>query len=415
MRAVAICVIAVLLLTAGPAAAQPADACLSRPTFSAWLNCRIEAAVVRKAGASGEEKQAEPPSIANNSTSLLDLSSAPDLIGVGLTFLGIRRAGGDDTASTTSLTATAYSLVAAAQGADIFNADFYERYANWRRVSFTVGQQASQNDGKGFDQKATIVAEKILLLNSRELSRSDNLGAVQGALDKAAVSTAQTMFAVTTLLWSHSDQKRTLPEFTIDALDDTNFKATLTALPASTWPDVDSLIDANLRAQIALRGELVGLIAKIKRRPQLSIASASKLRTGTGPDEHRFAAIFDYGIAARLSTTLNASMDVVKGHDALIRDATTGRAAGALNLKLRAGNPFESDEPTSLGLAADAVRKHGAWTYSAQFKIDVAIAHGIRLPISVTRASRADLIDEKDVRGLFGFTIDMSKLAAALK
>ncbi len=89
MRAVAICVIADVLLTAGPVAAQTTDGCLSRPTFSAWLNCRIEAAVVRKAGASGEEKQAEPPSLANNSTSLLDLSSAPDFIGVGLTLLGV--------------------------------------------------------------------------------------------------------------------------------------------------------------------------------------------------------------------------------------------------------------------------------------------------------------------------------------
>ena len=46
MRAAAICVIADVLLTAGPVAAQTTDACLSRPTFSAWLNCRIEAAVV---------------------------------------------------------------------------------------------------------------------------------------------------------------------------------------------------------------------------------------------------------------------------------------------------------------------------------------------------------------------------------
>ena len=415
MRAVAICLIADILLTAGPVAAQTTDACLSRPTFSAWLNCRIEAAVVRKAGASGEEKQAEPPSLANNSTSLLDLSSAPDFIGVGLTLLGVRRSGGDDTASTTSVTATAYSLVAAAQGADIFNAGFYERYANWRRVSFTVGQQAAQNEGKGLDQRATIVGGKVLLLNSRELSRSDNLGALQGALNKAAISTAQTMFAVTALLWSHSDQKRTLPQFTTEALADANFKAALTALPPSTWPDVDRLIEGNLRDQVALNTELVGLIVDIKRRPQLSIASTSKLRTGTGPDEHRFAAIFDYGLATRLSTTLNASVDFVRGHDALIRDATTGRAAGALNLKVRTGNPLQSDEPTSLAVAADAIRKGGEWTYSAQLKIDVAIANGVRLPISVTRASRADLINEKDVRGLFGFTIDLSKVAAALK
>jgi hypothetical protein len=223
------------------------------------------------------------------------------------------------------------------------------------------------------------------------------------------------MMAVSTLLLARSGQKQTLAEFASNALSDKNFKTTLAALPAATWPEVERAIEANLSAQLGLDSSIRNLIAEIKRRPQLSFAATTKMRGGNDPDEYRLGAIFDYGIAERLSTTLNATVDIIRARDGILRDSTVGRAAGALTLRLSEVNPFDADEPTALAVAGDVSSWNGDWRYSVQFKLDVALFRGLRLPISVTRASRVDLIDEKEIRGLFGFTIDTSKLAAAFR
>lgn len=39
---------------------------------------------------------------------------------------------------------------------------------------------------------------------------------------------------------------------------------------------------------------------------------------------------------------------------------------------------------------------------------------GLKIPVSVTFANRTELIDEKEVRGNVGFTVDLSKLQSSL-
>jgi len=40
---------------------------------------------------------------------------------------------------------------------------------------------------------------------------------------------------------------------------------------------------------------------------------------------------------------------------------------------------------------------------------------GFELPLSITISNRTDLIDEVEVRGMVGFTIDTSQVLAALR
>jgi hypothetical protein len=54
-------------------------------------------------------------------------------------------------------------------------------------------------------------------------------------------------------------------------------------------------------------------------------------------------------------------------------------------------------------------------TYTGQLKMSIPIAAGIDFPVSVSFASRTDLVKETSVKGRFGFTFDFAKLAAALK
>ncbi|HWP44297.1 MAG TPA: hypothetical protein VNO14_13720 [Blastocatellia bacterium] len=46
----------------------------------------------------------------------------------------------------------------------------------------------------------------------------------------------------------------------------------------------------------------------------------------------------------------------------------------------------------------------------AQFKVDVPIAYGLRIPISFTYANATELSAKREFRANFGLTLDMDKL-----
>jgi hypothetical protein len=48
--------------------------------------------------------------------------------------------------------------------------------------------------------------------------------------------------------------------------------------------------------------------------------------------------------------------------------------------------------------------------YIGQLKLTIPLFDGISLPISLSVANRSDLINEKTVKGRFGFTFDLTKL-----
>jgi hypothetical protein len=97
-------------------------------------------------------------------------------------------------------------------------------------------------------------------------------------------------------------------------------------------------------------------------------------------------------------------------------DPRAGRIAGQFQFQL-------NEEPASLigrkpfyfYLGGDASFQSGmATTYHAQGKFSFSIYDGIEFPISVTFASRRNLIDEKKVEGQFGFTFDTARLLKAI-
>ena len=76
-----------VLIVSNAAVARAQD----NPTqdFTDWLNRRLQAAVAPVVGASTPGKQVETPSIADNSTALVDKAGAPDLIGIAMQFFNL--------------------------------------------------------------------------------------------------------------------------------------------------------------------------------------------------------------------------------------------------------------------------------------------------------------------------------------
>jgi hypothetical protein len=119
----------------------------------------------------------------------------------------------------------------------------------------------------------------------------------------------------------------------------------------------------------------------------------------------------------RLSITGNASYEL---KDTPEETSQGGRAAAALVFQ-----PFHDrlvgPKPLRVTLAAE-----GKWmeneqpSYKGQLKVNLPIPRvqwlsGFEIPISITVANRTELVDEQEVRGLVGFTIDTSQVLAQFR
>ncbi|HET9358251.1 MAG TPA: hypothetical protein VFO58_00785, partial [Vicinamibacterales bacterium] len=328
---------------------------------------------------------------------------------------------GDSDATTggTAITASAYSLLAAAYGKDpLSDRDFYYDNANWRRFSFTLGRMPARDDGLALNSEATIVGAKLVLMNLREIARDENFTLVQDALNEANVKFAGIANAVQGLLAAAAGSNDPVG-FAAKSLGSKTFKETLGTMDEELSKQIDAAILARIEAEVAMRTAIAEKITEVKTRPQISVAWSSNVRDTTAPNQHRFEGIADYGLAPRLGFTANVGVDFVEWKNLpQPPDAATtvGRAAASLSLALgSAGNRIVLEEPVTLAFALDLQFTNSDTDYRAQLKLDFPVAGGITIPVSLTWADRAEAIEEKEIRGLFGFTIDTSKLAAALR
>lgn len=192
----------------------------TNPNLNDDLNARIQEAVRARIQQRENTKQAETPAATTNSTSLVDTSSAGDLVNVGLAIAGLT--GDDDGANSTnsvSVTASAYAFFAAAKNMDPLNPGFYNRHSGWRRLSFTLGYD-DEKLKDGTTEKAPIFGFKYLFVDKRDpsLRRHDKDFATIGAhLQKASVafgnlsSAVDFSFAKSTIV----RQKFLIPQFRV--------------------------------------------------------------------------------------------------------------------------------------------------------------------------------------------------------
>jgi len=179
---------------------------------------------------------------------------------------------------------------------------------------------------------------------------------------------------------------------------------------------IDEFIDrqltaAELTAFRNLDADVRNAVERIRRAPQFSLAFLSKQRR-IGFDEYLGELIFDYGVANRVNLSLNGSYRY--NDSKLIGGDVRGFSfAGQLRFQLNRENligkkPFFFDVATQGNWMTG-----GKSIYKTQAKITLPIADGIEFPVSVTYANRTELIDEKEVRGQFGFTLDTARLIRA--
>src|SRR5215831_2343866 len=115
--------------------------CESKPNFDSWLDCHVFALVVAKMNQRGNTQQAESPSLASSSTSLVDQSSAPDLGAIAMNLGSPGSQTNDTKTASGTITTSLYALYAGIKKHNALDPALYNSGTNWRRFSATFGRE----------------------------------------------------------------------------------------------------------------------------------------------------------------------------------------------------------------------------------------------------------------------------------
>lgn len=409
-----------------------ADACLPPgPTpafdFNTWINCRVRDLVVAKINQRGTNKQVQLPSLSEATTSLVDQTEAPDLVGLALNLSGVNSEA--DNKDATSFTTSAYAVFAAASQHDPLDPVFYKKYADLRRFSFSFGREAAdETAAAGLKQKSIVIGTKILLVNRRDVSKRRNrvlLDPLSVQLGSSAPDFLATADEVQNYLYSQFAAGLGLPSnpaaadlITFNGVisNTAQFYGLIHSLSDDQKTAITRILEKRIDSQIVLSESTQRVIDNIRRAPQFAFTFQSKLRGNTGTDEYRTGIAFDYGISNRMNLALNGTFDYTDSK-IIGGDSRGGRFAVESYFHLTPEKKlFSGKDPIVLGLAGE-----GKWmtsklpTYTGQFKITFPLFDGISLPLSISYANRKDLLTESRVKGNFGFSFDLAKLLKGVK
>ncbi len=177
---------------------------------------------------------------------------------------------------------------------------------------------------------------------------------------------------------------------------------------------VEKMIDEHQAQFSALFQATVDAAHNIRNDRQWSVAYYADLRNAEGYNQHRGEMAFDWGLSTRVNWTANASVDF---WDAKSFGPNRSGGRAATEFQYRITEDPNVPQPFLLSFSGFGEwLTHTSPTYKAQAKLTIPLGQktGVSVPMSVTYASRTDLIQESHTEARFGFSFDAAKVAAAL-
>ena len=343
-------------------------------------------------------KQSAPPASTTNSTSLVERSSAPDLLGFGLDFLNLSDNSGEKKSATPkTISFSAYALKSLLSNEDPLDPEIYNRNQQWRKLSFTVGYEVPENT----NGRDPTVGVKWLIYNGRDVSTVDNqseLQKIQTALDASAIGFSAIrgdvrLYIFALLKKRPSAQMPTgvaftdLADFDTNVVSDTTkFESIISSLTDAEKKNIDSIVSKYISVFVNLDTVSKNVVTTIRTKPQLGLAISTTQRRGGRPDEYSGALTFDKGIGTS-SITINGSF--VYKNNVSGKDFRGGKFAAAIHLPLQGFKPLAYSDPLMFSLEANATGMTGiAPIYNAQAKLTIPFPKlpGVEIPLSVSVA-----------------------------
>ena len=171
-------------------------------------------------------------------------------------------------------------------------------------------------------------------------------------------------------------------------------------------------VEANIDPFLALNRESVELVSEIRGAPQLSLGFTARL-SQQNRDAYSIGVVLDRDLSPGMAWTLNAGLEIREAFGSLEEELG---ATFATEIAIALGEESLTDaRGARLSLAARGSFMEDTDTQvQVQGKLTVPLAAGLEFPISVTWANRTDLIDESDLFGQIGFSMDTAVLLRAL-
>lgn len=392
--------------------------CTSKTSWNTWLNCIIDARVTERSGTAKDlvvrdgtirngSKNADGSAIESSSTSLVDQTSRPDLLGLAthLAKLDSKVAGSQQDSFTFST--TAYALYAAANKRDPLDPAFYALGRQWRRVSFSVARELPDDKSSSVLGPDTVIAGRVLILDGRDLARAENTALVQSDVQTrvaAAVSHAKIDEEIARLL----DVNATLKNTTGEA-----FQSQLASKLSGHEDAINAIIDSYLTVLNAERQLLSNIEQAIRKRTQWSVNVSSKRYGSSTPDEYRFESAFDLGPHPRITASANAGFTYIN-NKSKGANSNGARAAGQIDFRLT--QSMSDPRPVIVSIASEGQwHVTGGDIYQIQAKTSIPFLDGLEVPIALTWANRTQLQNRSTFRIRFNFNADFARLATKLK
>ena len=385
-------------------------------TFDQWVDSRIDK-IVMDFNSKSPLKQKESESSTPSSTSLVDQSAASDFVALALNMLPF--AGDpdspDDNDKATTITISAYSLIAWGSGKEITDPQLYKKYTTWRRLNLTLGSAESKLAEDNSNKLATVVGLKWLIINGQDIYSKTGMmeiDKVHAAVNAASAEGAQLKREIQRIMFQSrggGDDAR-FAAFIIDNFSEATFPSLAASLSNDTKDQIDKAILGRLPAFANLSIAIQQAFNKVQHGRQMALSVTSNLRPENGNDDYRAQFIYSHGLNDRITWTVNASADYKNRRTG--DDMTTGRFAteflGTLN------NPSASWGRSPITLAFSG---EGKWAKSAkpsltgQVKLTIPITPGLDLPVVYRYANRTALAEDDNAEVRLGLTVDVARLS----
>jgi hypothetical protein len=432
MRTTIYLVLLLPLTVCTPSEAQslPGD-CLTERSLYNFVNCKVSAAIARATKVEGTihdySKQSGGPALADNSSSLVDMSGASDVAAASMNFSGLTTKSRSSNSSDFTTSTSLYALYAAAARFNPLDFEHFTDHPTLRRLSISLTDSFAEGaTAKASDGSSTYGA-KFVVVNGRDLTSGVNSTRVDQIANALAASSPGygagtgeirdylfSLFAdlvVEPSIAQPSERHRQFVASVDDAAKDA-FSKVLTALKSNgaAMTIVDQIIDRMVPSQLPLLDAVRANVKAIQSAGQLSIGFSSKLSKGTGANTYRFELIYDRPPVVWLKTTTNVGYDFQNAQTAAAKNRNIARFAEQIQIPLN-GYKTAPRVPLKLGLSGEGKwGDHGGPQYKAQCAITITPIPGLDLPLSVTYVNRTPGVDRADLKGQLGINVDFAKL-----
>ena len=349
----------------------------------------------------------------------MDHSSASDLIGLALNPPAFPRPSSDEAEATSqTFTITPYTLLAAFNGFRPLDPLFYQENTDWRQISLTLGFEEEETAGDDVAAERAIVAgAKVTIWNPRDIPSNDaDVEALRGQLETAGTLYGEIENFIQDLLFEEVGKKISpginKVDFINDYLSQGDFETYLNFLDERQRQEIRKRIEDRIEPFLLLKKQAESILDNLRKEPQVSLSAQAKARE-IDPDEFKFSTTLDYGLD-RLDWTLNGSFEY-RGETDIQKEQFGGSIATEFALRV-SPESLTGSQPMTFSVAGKGMLLEDTDVIlQVQAKLVIPIANGLNLPFSVTWANRSELIEEEEIRGRIGFSLDTSRLLSALQ